>query len=165
MNLSSLGPNHQPISNQVRIDQNYQQNRREINVFSPIWTQAIFKFIYALTCISRKWFETYELHGPRRSRLFRPSLRGCLDECANTMKIKNITFRESLVICWHHVENRKLIQLKWIKTGSFHILKNLESKAKAENVIRIKTQRHIFQISFAFKFEFLILYDSSKAES
>ena len=88
-----------------------------------VWI-AIRLFIPESLC--GKLFETYELHGPTSSRLSRSILRGCLVECANTMKIKNITFRDSLIARWINgplITSQKgdLIQFKWSKTS--HIRK------------------------------------------
>ena len=55
--LNELGPNHQPISDQITevqvlIDPKLllHENSLEINAFLSIWTRTIFEFIYASTC-------------------------------------------------------------------------------------------------------------------
>ena len=57
--LNELGPNHQPISDQITevqvlIDPKIllHENSLEINAFLSIWTRTIFEFIYASTCIN-----------------------------------------------------------------------------------------------------------------
>ena len=62
-------------------------------------------------------------------------------------------------------QNGNSIQFKQIK--NYRVVsdsKNFESRAKAENVMRIKTQRHIFS-NLLFSITFFILYDRNKAES
>ena len=57
---NELGPNRQPISDQINHGSNsyrpkllLHENPLEINAFLSIWTRTIFEFIYALTCTNK----------------------------------------------------------------------------------------------------------------